>query len=72
MSGPPDPYHGVDEKGACAVLLLIDGDPLKDILVPTKPERRPRADHDRREHLQELSFHDLKHLSENFLFMQEI
>lgn len=41
MSGPKNPYPGklgVIEEGAYADLLLINGDPLKDISILTKPE----------------------------------
>lgn len=41
MSGPRNPYPGklgVIEEGAYADLLLINGDPLKDISILTKPE----------------------------------
>jgi len=41
LSGPRDPYpgkKGVIEEGAYADLLLINGDPLKDISILTKPE----------------------------------
>jgi len=41
LSGPRNPYPGkigVIEKGALADLLLINGDPLKDISILTKPE----------------------------------
>jgi imidazolonepropionase-like amidohydrolase len=41
MSGPKNPYPGklgVIEKGAYADLLLIDGNPLNDISILTKPE----------------------------------
>lgn len=41
MSGPKDPYPGklgVIEKGAYADLLLINGNPLEDISILTKPE----------------------------------
>jgi len=42
MSGPKNPYKagplGVIKEGAYADLLLINGDPLKDISILTKPE----------------------------------
>ena len=41
MSGPKNPYPGklgVIEEGAYADLLLINGDPLKDIKILTKPD----------------------------------
>ena len=41
LSGPRNPYPGklgVIEEGAYADLLLINGDPLKDITILTKPE----------------------------------
>ena len=42
LVGPNDPYQdgpqGVVEEGAYADLLLVDGNPLKDILVMTKPD----------------------------------
>lgn len=41
MSGPKNPYPGklgVIEEGAYADLLLINGDPLKDISILTKPD----------------------------------
>jgi imidazolonepropionase-like amidohydrolase len=41
MSGPRNPYPGklgVVEEGAYADLLLVNGDPLKDISILTKPE----------------------------------
>ncbi len=41
LSGPRDPYPGklgVIEEGAFADLLLINGDPLKDVSILTKPE----------------------------------
>lgn len=41
LSGRRNPYPGklgVIEEGAYADLLLIDGDPLKDISILTKPE----------------------------------
>lgn len=41
MSGPRNPYPGklgVIEEGAYADLLLINGDPLKDISILTKPD----------------------------------
>jgi len=41
LSGPRNPYPGklgVIEEGAYADLLLINGDPLKDISILTKPE----------------------------------
>ncbi|MGE5258290.1 MAG: amidohydrolase family protein [Hyphomicrobiales bacterium] len=41
MSGPRNPYPGklgVIEEGAYADILLINGDPLKDISILTKPE----------------------------------
>jgi imidazolonepropionase-like amidohydrolase len=41
LSGPRNPYPGklgVIEKGALADILLINGDPIKDISILTKPE----------------------------------
>jgi imidazolonepropionase-like amidohydrolase len=41
LSGPRNPYPGkpgVIEEGAYADILLINGDPLKDITILTKPE----------------------------------
>jgi len=41
LSGPRDPYpgkKGVIEEGALADILLINGDPLKDISILTRPE----------------------------------
>ncbi len=41
LSGPRNPYPGklgVIEEGAYADLLLINGDPLKDIAILAKPE----------------------------------
>jgi len=41
MSGPKNPYPGklgVIEEGAYADILLINGDPLQDISILTKPE----------------------------------
>ncbi|MGE0056328.1 MAG: hypothetical protein AB7S74_19200 [Hyphomicrobium sp.] len=41
MSGPRNPYPGklgVIEEGALADILLVNGDPLKDISILTKPE----------------------------------
>jgi imidazolonepropionase-like amidohydrolase len=43
LSGPRNPYPGklgVIEEGALADLLLVDGDPLKDISVIANPEQR--------------------------------
>lgn len=42
LSGPRNPYPGklgVIEEGAYADLLLVNGDPLKDISILTKPEK---------------------------------
>lgn len=42
MSGPRNPYPapvGVIEPGACADLLLVDGDPLKHIALLAEPEK---------------------------------
>ncbi|GLS29188.1 hypothetical protein SAMN04488498_14710 [Mesorhizobium albiziae] len=41
LSGPRNPYPGklgVIEEGALADILLINGDPLADISILTKPE----------------------------------
>ncbi|MGE5190624.1 MAG: amidohydrolase family protein [Gemmatimonadota bacterium] len=41
LSGPRDPYpgkKGVIEEGALADILLINGDPLRDITILTKPD----------------------------------
>jgi len=46
MPGPKNPYPGklgVIEEGAYADLLLINGDPLQDIAILTKPGGEPRA-----------------------------
>lgn len=41
LSGPRDPYRGqlgIIEEGALADLLLVDGDPVQDITLLTRPE----------------------------------
>ena len=42
MSGPRNPYPdklGVLEAGALADMILVDGDPLKDIQLLAQPEK---------------------------------
>jgi len=43
----------VIEEGAYADILLINGDPLKDIKILTRPEENLALDHEGREDLQE-------------------
>ena len=46
MAGPRNPYPapvGVVEQGACADLLLVDGDPLENINLLAEPEKNLRA-----------------------------
>ncbi len=46
MSGPRNPYPapvGVIEAGACADLLVVDGDPLRNIDLIAEPERNLRV-----------------------------
>jgi imidazolonepropionase-like amidohydrolase len=46
MSGPRNPYPGalgVIEDGALADLLLVDGDPIEDISLLSRPETSIRV-----------------------------
>ena len=56
LSGLRSPYEGklgVVETGALADLLLVDGDPLKDIRVIEDPEAELQGHHEGRRDLQE-------------------
>jgi imidazolonepropionase-like amidohydrolase len=56
MSGPKNPYPGklgVIEEGAFADLLLVNGNPLEDISILTKPDESLALIMKRRQDLQE-------------------
>jgi hypothetical protein len=56
LSGPRNPSpgkFGVDEEGALAHLLLVDGDPITNIKLLEDPDEKPRRDYEGPEGLRE-------------------